>query len=159
MKHRFFSICRFASTLWWRTRKRQFWTSGDRGRKETFQYRQTIENIYIFLYLKAFLYLFILQKGTVKHNLPQLHSLLWAGLVKLLRCSNGLLCFFRSSCAFCSWPGVFQKCCAVLSWRGRPLSRHTVVWGCYNVNWFQNILKGSCLFVWFAFWYHLQFSF
>lgn len=44
--------------------------------REIFQYLQTIEHIYIFLYLKAFLYLFILQKGTVKQNLPQLHSLL-----------------------------------------------------------------------------------
>lgn len=38
---------------------------------------------------RLFLYLFILHKSRI----PQLHISLWAGLVKSLRCSNGVLCF------------------------------------------------------------------
>lgn len=86
--------------------------------------------------------IYLFYKKVLWNRIPQLHSLLWAGLVKLLRCSNGVLCFFfffRSSCAFCLWPGVFKNivvrlycviwsdCCfGSLSTRWRHLSRHTM---------------------------------
>lgn len=160
VKHRFFSICRFASTLWWRTRKRQFWTSGDRGRKGNisvsanhwaYLYLSLLEGFFVFIYFT---------KRYCETESPSATQFAVSRFSEVIEMFQWCFVFFLGHHALSVRGQVFFKNVVLsLSSRGRPLSRHAVVWGCYNVNWFQDILKGSCVFVWFAFWYHLQSSF
>lgn len=51
------------------------------------------EYLFISFFTWRLFCIYLFYKKVLWNWIPQLHSLLWAGLLKLLRCSNGVLCF------------------------------------------------------------------
>lgn len=133
------------------------------------------EYLFISFFTWRLFCIYLFYKKVLWNWIPQLHSLLWAGLLKLLRCSNGVLCFLDHHALFVCGQVFFKNVvvrlyCLVwsellfgsLSSRWRHLSRHTM--RLLQCELFSGIFKRKLcvcdleLIYIDIHWYHLQFS-